>query len=1196
MGSAYRAVLRVDRPYAAAGTVVAVKVLHPAVLVSSPDVARRFQLEAVAGLRVRHGAVVATYEVDSETVAGVTTPFLVLEYVAGRSLEALLSTERPLSEPVVRRLGSQLAEALNVIHEAGFVHRDVKPSNVMVTDAYEVKLADLGLATLLDGHQGITSFGSFVGSPLYASPEQFEGMTLSASSDLYMLGTVLYEAATGVQPFLAATFPAIMHRHLSLVPARASSVHPRVSAFLDEILASLLDKTVSRRPASAALVAAILAEGEDHPWYAERRARRQVWWSGPRLPWRTPETSIAGRDGEMALASSLYRESRDGRGRLLVIEGEAGVGKTRLVEELLRSLPELDHTPAIVLYGRQEPGVSGGRPEVLTRAVVDLLGPALEARLPHILTTAPRSVVAFASYLRERPGDDFVTLTPSMIETLMSELLRGLAGEAPVIWVVEDLHLAPAATWDLLRALVHSIEGHRVFMVATLRSGVPGRRFEEVPHVRHLRLPRLGEAATRRVLVELVSSEALAEEILPWALRWSDGNAFLLLEGIKHLREFATLVPDGGGRLHLSGSLAKVAVPASVRELMLARVDRLSDEKRSLLDIASVHGLVLDPDLIARVGGESRLSVLQALASLERGTGLVRVNGDRFEFDHLQLQEVIRDAIPPALRAEYHLRIARSHETRRGLDGAPPERFSEDDCAFLARHYLRARDARGLELMLRAMDALSHRFRFDDVIELAELAREQVVPPALSYEVAVREAEALRFAGRFAESRDAAARAAEHARTGGDPAGVARAEHLRGRSFSDQARYREAIEALAEAERASCLAGDVVSRAQALCDAALGLTFLGQFEDAFASARQSRELFQSVGDRRGEALALSRLSHIAYEFGDVVASTRHLERMLEVAAPLGDLFSRIGVQNLGVKCGVLGDYHEAVRLLQESLRLCRECGDRRAECVALGNLGEIRRHQGRFAESRAAYERSFERMTPFRGGIEEGMLSRARAELALAEGELVEAEQHLQRAVAISRSSGAAVIEADALLLFSHLSRARGASNQECERPLREAMGIFERIGSRRGIADLLVALGRCQLDAGDRYGARALFERAEAMVIPGAVGQPGPLPAAYLALLGARDAATVVVTERAPHMVRAEAHLVLGDAGGPDTHRWKATELIGEMAERRTDGEDDAFWRYNPCARRLRPTGAKRVGAGSWVGSVVREAQRDEK
>ena len=179
---------------------VALKVVHPHLL-SSPGFFKRFLREAEVGRKVVHENVVRTFDFDALVVDDKQVNFLVMEYVEGRSLRELLDELGTVPETLLRELAVQIAAGLDAIHAAGIIHRDLKPENVLITNDYQVRIMDLGVARLQEASLSLTHEGQFAGSVLYAAPEQFTSEKVGPPVDLYALGVLLYELATGENPF-----------------------------------------------------------------------------------------------------------------------------------------------------------------------------------------------------------------------------------------------------------------------------------------------------------------------------------------------------------------------------------------------------------------------------------------------------------------------------------------------------------------------------------------------------------------------------------------------------------------------------------------------------------------------------------------------------------------------------------------------------------------------------------------------------------------------------------------------------------------------------------------------------------------------------------------------------------------------------------------------------------------------------------
>lgn len=232
------------------GRDVALKVLPAAVL--TDEAARaRFRQEAMALSRLNHPNIATVHDFDSQD--GVD--FLVMEFVEGETLAERL-TRGALQESEVVSIGIQIGEALEQAHERGVIHRDLKPGNVIIGPKGRVKVLDFGLAKLLrvgDGAEtaGISTTGTWSGTVPYMPPEQLEGQSVDARSDLYALGAILYEMATGRRAFPAATAARLFSTILNDRPEPPSKIAPGISPELEAVALQLLEKDPARRQASA---------------------------------------------------------------------------------------------------------------------------------------------------------------------------------------------------------------------------------------------------------------------------------------------------------------------------------------------------------------------------------------------------------------------------------------------------------------------------------------------------------------------------------------------------------------------------------------------------------------------------------------------------------------------------------------------------------------------------------------------------------------------------------------------------------------------------------------------------------------------------------------------------------------------------------------------------------------------------------
>src|SRR6476619_1798377 len=233
----------------------AIKVILPDLVGNDPMLTTRFRQEALAAAAIRHQNIITV--TDFGVVRG-TMPFLVMEFVKGRSLQDILAKEGVMSPQRAWEFISAIAAGVGAAHRQNIVHRDLKPLNIMVQDGVPVsaglKILDFGLAKI----KSCELLGSFVqaqtsglmGSPLYMAPEQWSDEEPDSRADIYSMGIILYQMLTGDVPFKGVSVPSIMKKHLTDPPPAFGTVGVHVPPRIEYVVRHALEKDVDKRPQS----------------------------------------------------------------------------------------------------------------------------------------------------------------------------------------------------------------------------------------------------------------------------------------------------------------------------------------------------------------------------------------------------------------------------------------------------------------------------------------------------------------------------------------------------------------------------------------------------------------------------------------------------------------------------------------------------------------------------------------------------------------------------------------------------------------------------------------------------------------------------------------------------------------------------------------------------------------------------------
>ena len=931
-------------------------------------------------------------------------PYMVSELMGGGDVEGLIEKAADHKLPLEQalRIAIETCQGLEFAHGHGIIHRDLKPGNVWLTQPGVAKIGDFGLAVATDRSR-LTQVGMMVGTVAYMPPEQATGGQVTARSDLYSLGCMVYEMVAGRPPFVGDNPVAIISQHLNSPPVAPTWHRPDCPAALEALVLRLLAKDPTQRPASAAEVRSTLE-------HIDLSAKPVGAGLQPAQPSANPLDRLArgvfvNRAQELAQGRALVDEALSGHVGMLLLTGDIGIGKTRLAEEIgtyasLRG--------AQVLTGASYPdqGAPPYWPWVQAlRAYVRTREPAL---LRSELGSSGPEVAKMVSDLRERlpdlppptPGDP--AQERFRLFDAVATFLRNASAAQPIVVILDNLHAADPPTLLLAQFLLQEAGQARLLLIGTYREVEAGRQNPVAQALADLaqqrrfhRLPLRGlSLQDTRAMVDALTGKVPPEALVERIHQATDGVPLYIEEMVRLLAE--------EGRLEAA---SPVALPQSVREVIGRRLDRLPEETIQALTIGAVVGRDFDFALVKELTPdltEDRLLDLMEAALKTRLIEEVEGSVGRYRFAHGVTRLTLLGDLSTTRRVRLHGRIAEALERVYGRDA--PRHAPELAYHFLQASSLSNAQEKAVRYAVFAAQAADAASAFEEALRHYEAALGLMQDTGQAFgqdEVALRRGlgnaqrhgfrmgeafrtfrRAMRLAHERGDRQSEAELALEQARTGAIPPGLRVAVLTQG------------LQVVPDAE------SELAALMHAMFSTGQGLTPAQQAELDIAGHRKQAEELASkyaYADVKWAIAAADLLGAVNRLDVDQWLALEQALEQLETdsgrTVQAADSVPRIHASALR------GDPDGAIRQAERIRTVARRNRDQYAVIRTCGHLAQLHVSRGEFAKAQEALEvgRLWEGRDP------EAIYEGAHATLAEALGDLHEAQNRMASALAIMR-------------------------------------------------------------------------------------------------------------------------------------------------------------------------------------------------
>ena len=656
------------------------------------DITRQLQ-EATLLARIKHPNIAQL--IESGEAGGQV--YMVFEAIQGGSLADLIAKSAPLAIEQLIPLAIDLATALDAVHRFNVIHLDLKPENVLLTPAGTPKLIDFNLARREVSE--VTSKHVTVGTIAYGSPEQLGLLSRPTDqrSDLYSLGCVLYECATGRQPFNSPDPAEALRRHMNELPPSPEKFNSGIDKVLAAVILKLMAKDPDDRYQSAEGLGFDLRHLDELRLVLEKKGNLCL--DADSLNYlKGAKSAFFGRASDLDKVMSAIDNAAAGIGSILVVEGESGMGKSKLVVEAMRrtggaGLPifgakaqQNERVPfgiigsAIESYLRRVQNLPDASREVVHARLAEAAGPSVP--LVRKLTPHLGSILPYAGDLQELDPRAEQERYFTAVSSFICAFAKSMGG---LVLLLDDVQWMDLGSLAIVERIAGQIDETRICMIATVRTDRTSEsarlQFEKTcrGHAERVELHPLTRPEAEELTSHLLGGRGLDTAIKEKLLTAADGNPFAISEYLQSLLDQGAIRPTSAMWVATVSSIKDINLPSDVIQLLIDRIESLQPSSLRVACFAAVAGFEFDLGLISRATKASDWDIKRATEEMAQHN-LIERQHNKYAFIHDRVQEALMKRMSDEEIRNIHQDFAETLESD-----------AERDLYDLARHYIHGR-------------------------------------------------------------------------------------------------------------------------------------------------------------------------------------------------------------------------------------------------------------------------------------------------------------------------------------------------------------------------------------------------------------------------------------------------------------------------------------------------------------------------